>query len=278
LYMSSVFCSVRVDSYGRLVHSREQPAESLANRRPEEWFQAIVDTGSDATGLRVVGHEWQEPVCFESSRSGAKFLSALAEAGMNPEDIVVQIAAPGGSENPAYLTRVCAEYRDRGFGLALDSVEASPNSIEAIRELRPDYLKPDPSFLKNLEKPISAASVRKLADVASQVGAIVIATGVEQIQTMENLWLLGVRCMQGGLFGSYCFPEGMPSSPPQLRSYAGRIGRTGCAPSIRRAECSSTAHANVLALGGQAHHNSLKTGLLPDHELIRIACRALQLH
>jgi len=46
-----------------------------------------------------------------------------------------------------------------------------------------------------------AATIRKLVELADQFGVVVIAEGVERTQTMENLWLLGVECMQGYLFG-----------------------------------------------------------------------------
>jgi EAL domain-containing protein (putative c-di-GMP-specific phosphodiesterase class I) len=37
--------------------------------------------------------------------------------------------------------------------------------------------------------------------MAEKSGARVIAEGVDRVRMLENLWLLGIRLMQGHLFG-----------------------------------------------------------------------------
>jgi EAL domain-containing protein (putative c-di-GMP-specific phosphodiesterase class I) len=70
-----------------------------------------------------------------------------------------------------------------------------------VCELRPEFIKLDKSLVQNVEKPMYGATVRKLVELADQFSVRVIAEGVENIHTMENLWLLGVQNMQGYLFG-----------------------------------------------------------------------------
>jgi EAL domain-containing protein (putative c-di-GMP-specific phosphodiesterase class I) len=70
-----------------------------------------------------------------------------------------------------------------------------------VCELRPEYVKLDKSLVQNVEKPMYGATIRKVVELADRFSVRVIATGVETIHTMENLWLLGVQHMQGHLFG-----------------------------------------------------------------------------
>jgi hypothetical protein len=53
-----------------------------------------------------------------------------------------------------------------------------------------------------------------------------------------------------------------------------RSGDPRRSSAVRRAERPSAAQADVFAQGGQAHHDSLESGLLPNHQLIRLTFRA----
>ena len=46
-----------------------------------------------------------------------------------------------------------------------------------------------------------APAIGKLVQIAEKSGAHVVAEGVDRVRMVENLWLLGVRFMQGHLFG-----------------------------------------------------------------------------
>jgi EAL domain-containing protein (putative c-di-GMP-specific phosphodiesterase class I) len=128
-------------------------------------------------------------------------MQTLAGSGMNPANIVFEVVEAELNGDPAHLRRVCDHYRKEGFAFALDDIGMSANSLPMICDLRPNYIKLNQSLAQNVEQPMCAATIRKLVELADQFGVTVIAKGVERTQTMENLWLLGVECMQGYLFG-----------------------------------------------------------------------------
>jgi len=128
-------------------------------------------------------------------------MATLAESGLTPRDIVFEVVESDQVRDPSHLRRICDYYRRHGFAFALDDVGTGANSLQMVCDLRPDYIKLDKSLISNIEQPMYAATIRKLVELAAQFGVLVIAEGVEQVQTMENLWLLGVQYMQGYLFG-----------------------------------------------------------------------------
>ena len=99
------------------------------------------------------------------------------------------------------MQRICDYYRSEGLRFALDDVGMGSSSLRMICDLRPDFIKLDKCLISHIEQPLYAASIRKLVELAEQFGIGVIGEGVEIIHTMENLWLLGVKSMQGYFFG-----------------------------------------------------------------------------
>ncbi len=138
---------------------------------------------------------YRPELCMQST------LETLAETGLRPENIVFEVVESDLVRDPAHLRRICDFYRHRGFLFALDDVGTGANSLQMVCDLRPDYIKLDKSLIQGVERPMYAATVRKLVELAEQFGVKVIAEGVETAQTMENLWLLGVKLMQGYYFG-----------------------------------------------------------------------------
>ena len=128
-------------------------------------------------------------------------LEALRESGLPPRNLVFEVVESDMVRDPAHLRRICDYYRRHGFGFALDDVGTGSNSLQMVCDLKPDYIKLDKSLIQNVEQPMYAVAIRKLVELADQFGVRVIAEGVEQAETMENLWLLGVRYMQGYFFG-----------------------------------------------------------------------------
>jgi EAL domain-containing protein (putative c-di-GMP-specific phosphodiesterase class I) len=128
-------------------------------------------------------------------------MQALNASGMSPANVVFEVVESDMATDTAHLRRICDYYRGEGFAFALDDVGTGTNSLQMVCDLQPNYVKLDKSLTQNVEQPMYAATIRKLVELADQFGVTVIAEGVERTQTMENLWLLGVECMQGYLFG-----------------------------------------------------------------------------
>jgi EAL domain-containing protein (putative c-di-GMP-specific phosphodiesterase class I) len=136
-------------------------------------------------------------LCMQSS------IEAMEEADMGPGNIVFEIVEADLDRNPAHLKQICDYCRKQGFGFALDDVGSTgSNSLEMVRDLRPDYIKLDKSLIQNLQHLVyMPAIIRELVDLSGQLGVTVIAEGIERRRTVERLMDLGVRHMQGYLFG-----------------------------------------------------------------------------
>jgi EAL domain-containing protein (putative c-di-GMP-specific phosphodiesterase class I) len=128
-------------------------------------------------------------------------MNTLADCNLSPANIVFETVESDPGSGPEHLRRICDYFHGEGFGFALDNVGVGPHWLQTICDLRPDYIKLDCHLARNVEQPVYAATIRRLVELAEQLDIVLITTGVEKAQTMENLWLLGVEYMQGYLFG-----------------------------------------------------------------------------
>lgn len=116
---------------------------------------------------------------------------AIFDSGMKPRNVVFAVSESDLMRDPVH-SRFIREYlRHNGLGFALSG--AGVRSIQAVGDFEPDYI--------NLDQSASAPAIGKLVGMAERSGAQVIAEGVDSLRIVENLWLLGVRFMQGHLFG-----------------------------------------------------------------------------
>ena len=122
--------------------------------------------------------------------------------GMLPREIVFGAAESDLASDPDRSEEIRDLMRNCGFGFSVDDAGTRAESLRTVCDLRPDYIKLDKNLVRSIERPVHAATVRKLVEIGDRTGAAVIAKGVDRKRTMENLWLLGVRYMQGYLFGS----------------------------------------------------------------------------
>ncbi|HYA18717.1 MAG TPA: EAL domain-containing protein [Bryobacteraceae bacterium] len=125
----------------------------------------------------------------------------LETAGLKPSDFVFEAVEADLVGDSARLRRIQTYMKHQGFGFALDNVGIGANPMQGVCDLRPDYIKIDKNVVWNIEQPVYAATVRKLVEISEELGVQVIATGVHRKHMMENLWLLGVKVMQGFIFG-----------------------------------------------------------------------------
>jgi EAL domain-containing protein (putative c-di-GMP-specific phosphodiesterase class I) len=136
-------------------------------------------------------------LCLRSS------IEAVEEAGMHAANFVFEVVESDVDQNLAHLVTICDYCRSQGFGFALDDVgRTGSNSLGMVAALRPDYIKLDRCLIENLDQlTYMPAIIRQLVNLARHMGVTVIAEGVERSRTVERLLELGVRHMQGYLFG-----------------------------------------------------------------------------
>jgi EAL domain-containing protein (putative c-di-GMP-specific phosphodiesterase class I) len=141
---------------------------------------------------------------------------------INPSDIVIEINESRVSNNDT-LSRFVKTYRDYGFLIALDDVGTGFSSLERISLVKPDIVKVDIALVRNICDDYYVKEVfRSLVNLATRIGALVIAEGIETesqaIQTLE----LGVRMIQGYFFAT---PAPIDKLPGNLNQKINEITR-----------------------------------------------------
>lgn len=94
------------------------------------------------------------------------------------------------------------DLREMGLRLALDDFGTGHASLSYLQRFRFDKIKIDQSFVQRMvDDPISAAVVRAVSSLGQDLGAAVVAEGVETEEQRQALEREGCHLFQGYLFG-----------------------------------------------------------------------------
>jgi EAL domain-containing protein (putative c-di-GMP-specific phosphodiesterase class I) len=135
----------------------------------------------------------------------------------DPSRIVVELTEHAPVADYDELRESLSGLRDRGVRLAIDDAGAGFASLRHIVRLDPDMIKLDITLTRRIERdPVRQALAVALVSFANQVGATVVAEGVETELQLEALRAAGIRFAQGFLLG----PPGPspltePDQPPE---------------------------------------------------------------
>jgi EAL domain-containing protein (putative c-di-GMP-specific phosphodiesterase class I) len=134
---------------------------------------------------------------------GDGLLATLEKYELAPEDLVLEISERESIENFAIFREMRDSYRELGVQIAVDDAGAGYASLEAIMEIAPDYLKADMTLVRGVDSdPPRREVLNGLSGVANQIGAQVIAEGIETEEELRVVRALGIRFGQGYLFGA----------------------------------------------------------------------------
>ena len=196
-------------------------AESLSRftvgdpaRTPDAWFAdaARVGLGADLELLAVetallAGKQLPPDIYLSINLSPETLLTGrlddvLAGSGWQPDRVVLEVTEHVSIDNYESLARSVADLRRDGMRLAIDDAGAGYASLRHILQLAPDYIKLDRSLITDLDAdPGRRALVKALLIFAGEVGATVIAEGVETMGELDAAHQLGVQAAQGFLTG-----------------------------------------------------------------------------
>ena len=111
-----------------------------------------------------------------------------ATSGFPLERVVIEITEEEAIGDYAIMRDVLGPYRAAGARVAIDDVGAGHASLRHVTELQPDFVKLDAQLMPHLGSDRAAqAMVRALSGFAAEIGAVLIAEGVER---QEDLALL----------------------------------------------------------------------------------------
>lgn len=124
------------------------------------------------------------------------------DCGLSPNRIVIEITERQTVGDFPRLMSDIARLREEGFKIAVDDAGAGYNSLHAIAELRPEFVKIDRNLTRNLDvNGERRALLATLVRYARQIGTAVLGEGAETHEELSTLIDLGVTYGQGYLMG-----------------------------------------------------------------------------
>jgi EAL domain-containing protein (putative c-di-GMP-specific phosphodiesterase class I) len=141
-----------------------------------------------------------EASVIEKAPLSGHFTRQVKEAGIDPGNIVIEISEAKVQDESAVKSFIDI-YRSDGFLIALDDVGIGFSNLERISAAKPDIIKIDTSLVRNIHTDYHRQEVFKaLVGLAGQIGALVVAEGVETEEEALQALKLGAHMIQGFYF------------------------------------------------------------------------------
>jgi diguanylate cyclase (GGDEF)-like protein len=143
------------------------------------------------------------PVQFKSQALSLKVAAALAETGLDPRRLELEITeAVLIADDDAALIAL-NQLRELGVHIALDDFGTGYSSLQYLQRFPFDKIKIDRSFVKEVtENAGSRSIIRAVVSIAADRNMVTTAEGVETQQQREIVQALGCTQMQGYLFSA----------------------------------------------------------------------------
>lgn len=142
------------------------------------------------------------PLQLRATGFPEKVRDALDEFDVSPDQLELEITETVIMSDDARTMTALNTLRDMGLRLALDDFGTGHASLSYLQRFRFDKIKIDQSFVARMvDDPISAAVVRAVTSLGADMGAQVVAEGVETQEQVDALTREGCTLYQGYLFG-----------------------------------------------------------------------------
>jgi diguanylate cyclase (GGDEF)-like protein/PAS domain S-box-containing protein len=145
------------------------------------------------------------PLQFRKTDLADVVMTALAEAGLPPERLEVEITETALIESAAECLPALHRFKNAGIAIALDDFGTGYSSLSQLTMFPFDRIKIDKSFTQNLTKRAECAAIISAAlTLAQNLDIATTAEGVETNDQYKLLRLAGVTSLQGYLFQRPC--------------------------------------------------------------------------
>ena len=143
-----------------------------------------------------------------------EFLSLFDSQCM--ERVVLELTEHAGIEDYDRLCASLDKLRARGSRLAVDDAGAGFASLRHIVNLRPDIIKLDRALVRDVDSdPARRALASSLLTFGRDIGAVIVAEGIETAEELDTLLALDVQYGQGYHLGR---PAALPLSTSAMLS------------------------------------------------------------
>ena len=193
-------------------------------KTPDKWFAEAQECGFGIDLEIAVMKEAidliaqiPEPVSLSINLSPNAVLSDYllpAVSGVPNGRLVIELTEHTTFQNMERLRHRIAELRTYGIWVALDDLGTGYSSLSTVLELRPDVVKLDRSLIENVDTdPASQSLTTAILKFSLDLGAKVVAEGVERREQVQMLRALGVPYAQGYYFAKPDDVESLPAQP-----------------------------------------------------------------
>jgi EAL domain-containing protein (putative c-di-GMP-specific phosphodiesterase class I) len=122
----------------------------------------------------------------------------LQRHGVPADALTLEITESSVIKDPARTGEVLDRLHGLGVGLSIDDFGTGYSSLSYLRQLPVQEVKIDKSFVMTMmTQPEDAAIVRSIVDLGANLGLVVVAEGVEDAATWNELERLGCHNLQG---------------------------------------------------------------------------------
>ena len=124
---------------------------------------------------------------------GEKMLAFLEANNLSPSRIVLEITERLAIENYDLFLEAMKTFTDLGFEMAIDDMGAGCSGLEKIVHMNPNYLQFDLMMVRDIDTSfVKREMLKAIHSLANNVGAAVIAEGIERVEELETLIDLGI--------------------------------------------------------------------------------------
>jgi len=142
-------------------------------------------------------------VQFRNQTLALNVASALNDSGLDPRRLVLEITETVLLQNNSAVLDTLHQIRDLGVKISMDDFGTGYSSLSYLRKFPFDKIKIDRSFIRELgKKDDCRAIIRAITRLASSLGMVTIAEGVETNEQLEILRIEGCTQVQGFLLSA----------------------------------------------------------------------------
>lgn len=141
-------------------------------------------------------------IIYSYERHLAFIRQLLDRHNIDSRNIVLELTERDSIDNYEKFKEALHHYRSAGFLIAVDDAGAGYSSLQAIAEIKPEFVKIDMSLIRDIDKnPTKKALLETFVNFCYKIGAKIICEGIETEEELKTLSAIGCDYGQGYLIG-----------------------------------------------------------------------------
>ena len=216
----AIVCQPILDIDDRVVVGYEALSRFTDGTRPDQWFAQAAEAGLGVElELAAIANalQYMPTIAANAYLSVNASPDALRDPRLmalivanDPGRTVVELTEHVAFDDYSGYRRVVGQLHEAGARIAVDDTGSGYGSFRHIVDLKPDIIKVDRALVHRVDRdPARRSLMIALVAFANDMGASLVAEGVERVEEDIALRQWGVRFAQGYLYGR-------PTTPGQV--------------------------------------------------------------